>query len=581
MKRGSILLVVLFLILVMPIVLAEENSSVNKAYSCLESKVGDCDLNSAEERAFSLLALSYKSSFQSDCKSALMTKSDDDECWPESGCRLRDTAIALLALENINADTDKPKDWLLEQRKAPDLDWFLEIDSSSEATCKITYSGSTYTIIVGADKKINKAAGSCLSLANSNYWLKISSNCLEKNFTISCNQNFVTAVLYQKTGDTIWHVSSITNSESADGETQEQVQSYCFEQNNQCNYEGSLWATLALSKAGEDIKSYLPYLVAYTEDNKKFSPYSFLYLLTGEDDYFSKMFESQNSQGYWDLSSGYKRFYDTAANLISLSSTSEGESGKQWLLDNQDSSGCWNNGNIRDTAFILYAIAPKTTVSVSTGCPSSDYCITSGECTEANGDVLDEYDCTGLKVCCNKPAVVKTCTEQLGTLCTGTKTCLGTEVPSSEIGTCCIGNCEEPAQPSECEEKAYICKSLCSDDEEDKGFSCDSSSDFCCGTKSSSPSYWWIWVLVILIILIVIAIIFRDRLRLFIFKFKSRFKSGKLKTSPRPPFPPSVPLGRTVSRPVFRQVPPQVRRTQPSIDKELEDTLKKLREMGK
>ncbi len=121
---------------------------VAKGYSCLKEKVGgNCDSLSVEEQAFSLLALAYDSSIQGECKSSLLDKSSNEECWPSGSCRLRDTALAILALDNIGADTDKAKDWILSQKKTPtELIWYLEIDADEETTCKISYDSTEKTI---------------------------------------------------------------------------------------------------------------------------------------------------------------------------------------------------------------------------------------------------------------------------------------------------------------------------------------------------------------------------------------------------------------------------------------------------
>jgi len=534
--------------------------------------------------------LSYDSNIQSECKNALLDKSKDDKCFPSSGCRLRDTSLALLALDNINSNTEDIKNWLLSQTTIPDLEWYLEIDADEQTTCTITYSGTSYQTDIRENKKLTKGAGPCLTLSQSAYWLKISNNCIAVNYTISCDKDFITTLLYKKPNSDIWHVSSQTNSASASGQTQEKVDSKCFKQNNQCNYEGSLWATLALSKLGEDIDNYLPYLIAYSEDNEEFAPYSFLYILTVFNDYFTNIVNTQNTQGYWDLNSPYTNLYDTALNLLALQTTSsdQASNAKTWLLSIQSSDGCWNS--VRDTAFILYAAWPKpaaqTSISQDNCQDYNNYCITTGECLESGGNILPNFYCPGVgKICCDKPATLKTCSERLGTICQTGETCDGTIVTSSDQGTCCIGTCLPFVEESECEQYSYTCKSLCSDNEEEKPYNCETG-EICCGLKTERKSYWWIWLLIILIILLIIGIIFRDKIKLFIFKFKNKFKSGK-PIGRRPPFPPTSPRTGIISRPIFRKPLPthsiQRRQAKPSsnIDKELEDTLRKLREIGK
>ena len=74
----------------------------------------------------------------------------------------------------------------------------------------------------------------------------------------------------------------------------EKVDSLCFGESD-CNYEGTLWASLALSSLGEDIKSYLPYLItiADEENNKDFLSEAFLYYLTGNIGFNNQLFTEQ------------------------------------------------------------------------------------------------------------------------------------------------------------------------------------------------------------------------------------------------------------------------------------------------
>ncbi|MEJ2268029.1 MAG: hypothetical protein P8X70_03065, partial [Nanoarchaeota archaeon] len=111
-------------------------------------------------------------------------------------------------------------------------------------------------------------------------------------------------------------------------------------------------------------------------------------------------------------------------------------------------------------------------------------------------------------------------------------------------------------------------------DEEKANYECPSG-DVCCVEKTQKKkSYWWIWVLVILIILAVLGIIFKDKLRPLWFKIKSKFP--KIKKGPKGPKP-------SMKRPIMpqqrRPLPPRKPVGKPKSD--MEDVLKKLRDMGK
>jgi len=594
-KEGIGIILALLVILSSFIVIAQDDAKVDKAYDCLENKVeGNCDsLTSVEDKAFVAMAIGR-------CVSELLEQGSNEECWPSSSCRIRDTALSVLALRRNNKNTDAAEDWLIQQTDTPkDLIWFLEIDTNEESQCTISYNEREYDITLKDDKKISGSAGTCLSIDSSGYWLRIDNSCYDKNFTISCDKEFITTLLYRKsTGSTIY-VSSKTNSAPSEGRTEEKVNALCF--GTGCEYEGSLWAVLALSETGHDVSSYLPYLIAMADENERYFPSAFLYIVTDYDDFFAEIIELQVND-YWKITdSPYHQFYDTALGLLSLQGldAEQVSAAKAYLLEVQDEDGCWRN-NVRDTAFILYAAWPKQVTPGGGGgdvdyCEDFDfYCVAPTEC---DSDDVKDLPCEGSlgKVCCTVPAKQETCAEKGGKICVGDEECSGSYIESSDSpGKCCSGTCAIPPEPEEpeCEKEGYYCRDECYEDEESVDYDCEST-DVCCQYKEPSKSYWWIWLLVILIVLVVLGILFKDRLRAFLFNLKNKMRRGKgpptLPSQRR--FPPSPPQ-QVMARPrmiIPRQQPPvrQPPARQPpakpvgKTDRELEETLNKLKKMSK
>lgn len=519
MKKIGILLVAIFLTLV--IVSAQnvtEQAIGEKAYSCLEEKLGDnCgNSNSVEQIAFSILAIADNCGTQSDCKSALLNKQKTNNCWGN----IKETSLAIIALDYIGQNTEDEKECLLDNKKTAGLEWYLEIDSASQTACSLTGGGS---ININENKKISGSVGSCFSLAYDGYWLEIKNSCLDRNLTVSCDKDFMSTLLYKKSGSNVWHVSSDVKSASAGGKTEHSVKSYCFGTSG-CDYESSLWATLALSRTEESVSEFLPYLVAFAEDNGKYFPSAFLHILKSEEEYLSDILLEQETQGYWKLDNN--EYYDTALALLAISESEAESLAEQWLEENQGTKGCWHSDNIRDTAFILWAIYPRTPCSANGGaenyCQDYDYyCVSQGQCNEVNGSVLGNFYCPGLKICCDKPAL------------------------EEEV--------EEPEE--EAPEEEYV------------------------PLPEEGASHWWIWLLAILIILAILGIIFRNNLRVLIWKFKNKFKKGPVITT-RPRFPPAAASGlrRMPGRPVARRPVTGVKSV---VERELDETLRKLREMSK
>ncbi len=584
-KRVLFGVLIILLILNLSFIIAQENETVeDKAYECLEDKVGDCSsLTSFEDKIFSLLAIG-------ECKDEV---SSDLENKYDSNIKL--TAQAILALDKVGVDTTTAETWLLSQNTTPEsMDWLLQIESTEETTCTIDYGGWSFpNIIIREDKTISNPAGACLTKYGGGYWFKISSDCYTYEFEILCDKSFSTNLLYKKTtgsgSDTIY-VSANTHTASAGGTTSEKVNSFCF--GTPCDYEASLWAALVLNFKGYGVSSYLPYLITMADEigNIKYLPESFLHSLT--NNFRGDLLSKQLLDGSWEMPGGEGKYYDTALALLPFQNEdiTEKTNTMNWLEEKQGTDGCWDSGNIRNTAFILYSIWPKGIISEEDDgidCKDAGYfCMHSVSCDKAGGDVLSGYTgCFGTNICCSKEKVLESCSEQGGKVCSTGEKCSISTVDASDTSECCTDDCqpisETIPEKSECEKNNGTCKTQCSEDEKELDEDCKDYSDICCIEKEGT--YWWIFVLIGLIILVVVGIIFKDKLRTFWFKIKSKFR--KSKPGPRPGFPqpPGIPPQRARPR---RVLPPSQRRpvrkpAQSQKRGDMDDVLKKLKEMGK
>lgn len=586
LKKSGIFFVLIILFLTSFVISQEEeNMAVSKAYSCFEKEMGDnCGgTKSTKQASFNLLAGAYDSSIQSSCISVLNNLKKTN-CWSDSdtgACNIKSTAFAVLALQYAGKDVDKEINYLLENKKIDTgLTWYLQIDSNNKTTCTI----NGKSVIIEDNKKVSGTTPDGLSRAYNDYWFQI--NDIKKNYTISCDKNFITALVYQKSGSNTFHISSETKSASEYDSITERVDSFCLKTGNECDYEGTLWASLVLKKEGKEVVPLIPYLTSMSDkaENRKFIPSAILYILTGDDEYYSELVGLQKSDGFWDESRN--KFYDTALALLSLQSlnSNEVEYGKKYLLRVQKENGCWQS----DSSFILHAIWPKNPTGLSGGSGGISYCqdfghfcVSIGECSLA--DSLDNFYCSNVaQVCCNVKKQEPTCSEKGGFICDLNKECSGSSVTSSDSNFCCVGDCIPIKNENECESSGSFCKDACSDSQEEKVAYSNSCSygEVCCGQKAvqERSSIWLIILLIILIILVILAIIFRNQLKIFLFKRKYGLKSGNVpNVSNRPSgfVPPSfsqTPLQKTIQRNIPRK---------PVIDREFEETMKKLKDMSK
>jgi hypothetical protein len=574
---------------------AEDTNGADLAFECLEEKAGDCTGLTTQELALTILAT--PENIFDDCVEELQDRKSSNN-WGN----VRDTSLAILALEHAGEDTEASEEWLLSQSRTPTrLIWYLQQDSDGATECHIGYQTNDYTVNIGENKKIDSNAGSCLTRAQSNFWLQVSTTCYNEEISIQCDKDFIATLLYKNADSNVIYPLEGTDSAPALGTIDLKVNSKCFGTTS-CEYEATAWATLALLETGHSIEEYIPYVIAMGGSNGQYLPNAFSYMTTNYDDYATKLIASQKIGNYWEAaSSAYNRYYDTSLALVATGSSSSEQiaKAKEWMFFSQGSNGCWQN-SIRDTAIALWALEGRSGRSSNGGgsvtyCTQADYfCIPSAECTGAQ-DVGDSYFCPSLSNTCCTTENLQECSAYGGSECTSEEICVGNERKATDTIECCTGTCEERPQTTECESNYFYCKESCSSSQEEASYSC-SGSGICC--KPSEPkekgSTWWIWLLIILTLLVLGAIgyIYRDKLKLLWFQMISKFKKdkggkkGASSGGPRPGIPPRPgfpPVRRMTQRPSPRpgQRPTSGKRSYDRRDKAMSETFSKLRNMSK
>ena len=578
MKKGVGIFVFLMLFLLINIVLIsaeltseEENEKVYLAYECLNTQIDnkDCTRMTTEQAIFSLLSVQR-------CESKVYEDGDGLKCWPDGNCDLKTTAQAILALDQVGEDTTLAEEWLLNKNITPtDLEWYLEVDSLVPTFCTTSDSTGDVNYEIDEDKKITLTgignSNACLEVSSSGYWLKIKDTCYDEAFETTCDEGFLTTLLFKKQDIPTVYVLKSTHSETAGAITTEQINSLCFSNTGiACNYEGSLWASLVLNKQGHSLDSFMPYLIGEAPNNIELSPESFLYYLTTGVEYRTQIMQNQISGKWWQNDALNNKYYDTALELLPFQGINlEEKAGtKEWLITEvQEDNGCWDSGNIVNNAFVLYSIWPEFS-GIDPGpnscvlagyscvdsaecnsndtlnqysCDSGKVCCDDGfgsggnndnDCEEAGffcvagmmnceGNLLYEYDCPGaMSLCCDTENIEKTCAEWNGVICSSNEYCKGGDVlDTSDLDfgeDCCVqGVCENiidsTLDENECEENYGICEPYGCDDnrEETSLYSCEFG-DICCVSSSGSnlgPDSKSKWWIWVLFILIVLVLI--------------------------------------------------------------------------
>ncbi|HLF53753.1 MAG TPA: hypothetical protein VI544_01100, partial [Candidatus Nanoarchaeia archaeon] len=198
-KKGLIMigLALIFMFSLTSFAFAANETNVDNAYSCLESQIQDKEL-SLKEATFSLLAIGSKGNLAERVES----EKDPNSCWPKGACTIKESAQVALAYNRIGKDTSAVKGWLMSKTgTAGELRWLLEIDITNKlaASCTINDGVKENKIKILENSKIQGTPGSCLSIDSGGYMLRINTNCLDNEFEISCDQDFISSILYQKT----------------------------------------------------------------------------------------------------------------------------------------------------------------------------------------------------------------------------------------------------------------------------------------------------------------------------------------------------------------------------------------------
>lgn len=619
MKKRVLLIISIFLILVaFQFVAADVNSTqVTNGFSCLANKTtGQCADLPLGQQIFTSLANGL-------CTGYIQNSSSSNYCWPSHSCDVKTTAQAILALNAAGDSVDNSTQWLTSQNiTTSDLAWYLQIDSSQATTCNVSYSGSSYDVNVGSDKKVQlggSGGGNCLSISWNGYWLLIDPSCYGIPVSVSCNDSFTTTKLYEKTptgpSQTVY-VANSSQSSSSKGTIEEYFNSYCFGSGGTCDYESTLWGTFALGSLGKTISYYLPYLTVEADDsaNAKYLPYAFLYYLTSSPNYLTDLLGSQITVSNQNTVSNYwtyngDSYFGTSLALLAIKSTDSTDSNNaiNWLLSVQQPDGCWHNGDVLDTAFVLYSAfglrgagvsSTPTPTTPSLNCTdASGYCLSLAACQQVGGAVLNDYSAScpnvPLQICCNKNVQSQTCADLKGQLCSSSQVCNVSSISSSDSTgsqVCCpsTGSCVTlPPTTNLCDTSGGTCKSSCGSGEVvNYSAVCSVSSQYCCIQSTTSEggnsNTALIIALVVLVVLAALGIIFRKKLMKLWFRMKS--KSGGRggpqppRYGPRPPpgYPPrSPPGGYSQARRMPQRGPA------PRSSSEVNDVLRKLKDMGK
>ncbi len=425
-----------------------------------------------KQDAFSLLALQCNSSYYTQGNKSLYNASyynstQKIRCWKDNGkatsqrdCKITETALAKLALNELNDNTTYIDKWLLNQNRTffQGIYWFLEIDVARGkiANCEIMYGNTMQNVTIFADKKVfvhSPNRDDCImGTPFMGYWFQIQKNeyCYSQEYLIKCFGNesdaqpVLATLLYKNNTEpkanffvsseistgTLGFINEEGKEDPNAGVMQVSVPSYCLadpsDPSGECDYEGTAWAAYVWNMEGKSdyVNKFVPYLVVYSSFNEKYFPESFLSTLVGTD-YTEQLLKEQQrlrkpqSRDYWSFWLNqpllYGQFYDTPKAVLSLGeSTPDMNEVKDYLLGHLSKEFSWINtfdaspskDTHRDTAFILWVFWPNYCPGASNGNGGGNSCVNQGlnffcqESCEANQFLWTTLTCPDGFVCC-------------------------------------------------------------------------------------------------------------------------------------------------------------------------------------
>ncbi len=391
-------LVLFACILLSTLVLADFDEQ--KAYQWLISKSDNGSFNNnIIDTAIALLALDKAGATEITDKTVnyILSQENVQHCFPTRSCKIKDTALAIIALRQHGEDISKIVEWLENAQSTAALSgtWYLEVITTGSGTCTVEY---TNRINQEVKREIEVKEGKFPSCYDSTF-LDLNS-CLEAGITtipaltldVDCtniDSSSVISLVYRDGNDFY-----LTDVASGPVHTVA-LQNGCFGTRfgSFCSYEDSLYAAWALDAAqsNADISFYLKQ--AYDQNNPLHS--SLLYLKNPQAIYLNNLIQKQNKDGSFN-----RDIYTTSLALLSLSNSQkqeEAQKASDWLKTKQQTDG--SLGSVLNTAMALYAMQDISGIAGYCGDGSCNVGETIQSCREDCGPTTPILNCNSNATC--------------------------------------------------------------------------------------------------------------------------------------------------------------------------------------
>ena len=279
--------------------------------------------------------------------SQLLEQQDALGCFPKGDCKVKETALGLIALNSLNLETTKTLNWLYGAQNDVSLGTFKVVIISGANACQVNQNAVNIEQGVGEVsvsgeiplnvncssqpsniKLVHTYLGNSYELASTN----------EKEITFNIDKNGCFGISYK----------------------------------SDCDYEASLYATYALKKLNKDTQKALSWL---QQNSDEFTTLHHAFLLLISDFQYSRewLINNQKNNGAWSKKAlsidNTEDSFITSIAAQALKSTAYGENGLIWLKDKENLNN-WDNNLLLTSRILFFAFQDdrvETSLSLNPG----------------------------------------------------------------------------------------------------------------------------------------------------------------------------------------------------------------------
>jgi hypothetical protein len=271
-------------------------------------------------------------------KQLILSKVSSAGCWPSTGCSIKESSLALIALHKSNSQTEKMKNWFLDAKNDLSIGlWDISLDSGAAGSCnlEINSKNSMFNVSAGNNK---------ISLDTKDLDEKETAN-----FILTCNVNFENPkIIHTYLG--IVHEFPLILSGSKYVLNLDNRKCFGTGYRTECDSESTAYALLTLDSFGLEGKKTAEWLEKNAKDNFQRAA---AYLFTKTNSVKSYLENNQASNGYWPKNSlAESSIADNKASVI-VSYALKNNAGQYWIKTNLKLF------NDNDLALALFLLLPN------------------------------------------------------------------------------------------------------------------------------------------------------------------------------------------------------------------------------